>query len=131
MIGTLVDAPATMINAVGDTVSSMMVARVLGGKELAGFVGVTEKGEGNDENSGKIHLHTRGAVFLPGVGPLGSDGRFGRGWRWFEASLNTLAGDSSQVLLIVGRKHPASRRCSMPWRRGTVAGVLLFRRGRR
>jgi Na+/H+-dicarboxylate symporter len=33
MIGTLVDAPATMINAVGDNVSSMMVARVLGGKE--------------------------------------------------------------------------------------------------
>jgi Na+/H+-dicarboxylate symporter len=32
MIGTLVDAPATMINAVGDNVSSMMVARVLGGK---------------------------------------------------------------------------------------------------
>ena len=33
MIGTLVDAPATMVNAVGDNVSSMMVARVLGGKE--------------------------------------------------------------------------------------------------
>jgi len=32
MIGTLVDAPATMINAVGDNVSSMMIARVLGGK---------------------------------------------------------------------------------------------------
>ncbi|MEE9910922.1 MAG: dicarboxylate/amino acid:cation symporter [Deltaproteobacteria bacterium] len=32
MIGTLVDAPATMVNAVGDNVSSMMVARVLGGK---------------------------------------------------------------------------------------------------
>jgi Na+/H+-dicarboxylate symporter len=32
MIGTLVDAPATMLNAVGDNVSSMMVARVLGGK---------------------------------------------------------------------------------------------------
>ena len=31
MIGTLVDAPATMINAVGDNVSSMMVARLLGG----------------------------------------------------------------------------------------------------
>lgn len=30
MIGTLVDAPATMINAVGDNVSSMLVARVLG-----------------------------------------------------------------------------------------------------
>ncbi len=33
MIGTLVDAPATMVNATGDNVSSMMVARVLGGKE--------------------------------------------------------------------------------------------------
>ena len=32
MIGTLVDAPATMVNAVGDNVSSMLVARVLGGK---------------------------------------------------------------------------------------------------
>ena len=32
MIGTLVDAPATMVNAIGDNVSSMMVARVLGGK---------------------------------------------------------------------------------------------------
>lgn len=30
MIGTLVDAPATMVNAVGDNVSSMLVARVLG-----------------------------------------------------------------------------------------------------
>lgn len=33
MIGTLVDAPATMINAVGDNVSSMVVSRVLGGRE--------------------------------------------------------------------------------------------------
>jgi len=33
MIGTLVDPPATMVNAVGDNVSSMMVARVLGGKD--------------------------------------------------------------------------------------------------
>ncbi|HOP40494.1 MAG TPA: dicarboxylate/amino acid:cation symporter [Geobacteraceae bacterium] len=33
MVGTLVDAPATMINAVGDNVSSMMVSRVLGGRE--------------------------------------------------------------------------------------------------
>jgi Na+/H+-dicarboxylate symporter len=33
MIGTLVDAPATMINAVGDNVSSMLVARVLGGRK--------------------------------------------------------------------------------------------------
>jgi Na+/H+-dicarboxylate symporter len=32
MIGTLVDPPATMINAVGDNVSSMMAARVIEGK---------------------------------------------------------------------------------------------------
>jgi Na+/H+-dicarboxylate symporter len=32
MIGTLVDAPATMLNAVGDNVASMLVARTLGGK---------------------------------------------------------------------------------------------------
>ena len=32
MIGTLVDPPATMVNAIGDNVSSMMVARILGGK---------------------------------------------------------------------------------------------------
>ena len=32
MIGTLVDAPATMLNAIGDNVSSMIVARMLGGK---------------------------------------------------------------------------------------------------
>jgi Na+/H+-dicarboxylate symporter len=32
MIGTLVDAPATMVNAVGDNVSGMMAARVLEGK---------------------------------------------------------------------------------------------------
>jgi Na+/H+-dicarboxylate symporter len=32
MIGTLVDAPATMLNAVGDNVSSMLVARMLNGK---------------------------------------------------------------------------------------------------
>ncbi len=33
MIGTLVDAPATMVNAVGDNVASMLVARILGGKD--------------------------------------------------------------------------------------------------
>jgi len=33
MIGTLVDPPATMVNAVGDNVVAMMVARVLGGKD--------------------------------------------------------------------------------------------------
>ncbi|HPD55736.1 MAG TPA: dicarboxylate/amino acid:cation symporter [Smithellaceae bacterium] len=32
MIGTIVDAPATMVNAVGDNVSSMLAARILGGK---------------------------------------------------------------------------------------------------
>jgi Na+/H+-dicarboxylate symporter len=32
MIGTLVDAPATMINAIGDNVASMLVARMLGNK---------------------------------------------------------------------------------------------------
>lgn len=32
MIGTLVDAPATMINAVGDNVSGMLAARLLGGR---------------------------------------------------------------------------------------------------
>ncbi len=32
MIGTLVDPPATMVNATGDSVSSMLVARILGGK---------------------------------------------------------------------------------------------------
>ena len=33
MIGTLVDPPATMVNATGDNVVAMMVARVLGGKD--------------------------------------------------------------------------------------------------
>jgi len=33
MVGTLVDPPATMVNAVGDNVASMMVARILGGKK--------------------------------------------------------------------------------------------------
>jgi Na+/H+-dicarboxylate symporter len=32
MIGTLVDPPATMVNAIGDNVSSMMVARIMEGK---------------------------------------------------------------------------------------------------
>ncbi|MDX9815710.1 MAG: dicarboxylate/amino acid:cation symporter [Smithellaceae bacterium] len=32
MIGTIVDAPATMVNAVGDNVSSIMVARIMEGK---------------------------------------------------------------------------------------------------
>ena len=33
MIGTIVDAPATMVNAIGDNVSSILVARILGGKD--------------------------------------------------------------------------------------------------
>ena len=33
MLGTLVDPPATMVNASGDTVASMMVARIVDGKE--------------------------------------------------------------------------------------------------
>lgn len=33
MIGTLVDAPATMINATGDNIAGMVVARILGGKD--------------------------------------------------------------------------------------------------
>ncbi len=33
MIGTLVDAPATTVNAIGDNVASMLVARILGGKD--------------------------------------------------------------------------------------------------
>ena len=33
MIGTIVDPPATMVNATGDNVVAMMVARVLGGKQ--------------------------------------------------------------------------------------------------
>jgi len=32
MIGTLVDPPATMVNAVGDNVASMMIARIMGGR---------------------------------------------------------------------------------------------------
>ncbi len=32
MVGTLVDPPATAVNAVGDNVASMMVARILGGE---------------------------------------------------------------------------------------------------
>ncbi|MGV8056757.1 MAG: dicarboxylate/amino acid:cation symporter [Smithellaceae bacterium] len=33
MIGTLVDAPATMLNSIGDNVASMVVARMLGGRD--------------------------------------------------------------------------------------------------
>ena len=33
MIATIIDAPATMLNVVGDTVSSMMVTRIVDGKD--------------------------------------------------------------------------------------------------
>ncbi len=33
MVGTLVDPPATMVNAIGDNVCSMVLARILGGKK--------------------------------------------------------------------------------------------------
>ena len=33
MIATIIDAPATMLNVVGDTVSSMMITRIVDGKE--------------------------------------------------------------------------------------------------
>jgi Na+/H+-dicarboxylate symporter len=33
VIGTIVDAPATMVNAVGDNVASILVARILGGRD--------------------------------------------------------------------------------------------------
>jgi Na+/H+-dicarboxylate symporter len=36
MIGTLVDPPATMVNAIGDNVSSMMVARIMEGRNWQG-----------------------------------------------------------------------------------------------
>jgi len=32
MIGTVVDSPATMVNSVGDNVASMMIARIMGGR---------------------------------------------------------------------------------------------------
>ena len=33
IIATIIDAPATMLNVVGDTVSSMMVTRIVDGKK--------------------------------------------------------------------------------------------------
>mgnify|MGYP006943515008 CR=1 FL=1 len=33
IIATIIDAPATVLNVVGDDVSSMMVARIVDGKE--------------------------------------------------------------------------------------------------
>jgi Na+/H+-dicarboxylate symporter len=42
MIGTLVDPPATMVNAVGDNVASMMTARILEGKNWIKSTGYAE-----------------------------------------------------------------------------------------
>ena len=33
IIATIIDAPATMLNVVGDTASSMLVARIVDGKD--------------------------------------------------------------------------------------------------
>ena len=33
MVATIIDAPATMLNVVGDTVSSMLVTRIVDGKD--------------------------------------------------------------------------------------------------
>jgi Na+/H+-dicarboxylate symporter len=33
MVGTLVDPPATMVNAIGSNVVSMLIARILGGRD--------------------------------------------------------------------------------------------------
>jgi Na+/H+-dicarboxylate symporter len=35
MIGTIIDAPATMVNAVGDNVTCMMASRAMHGKRWA------------------------------------------------------------------------------------------------
>jgi Na+/H+-dicarboxylate symporter len=37
-IGQLVDPPATMVNAVGDNVASMLIARIMGGRNWMGAV---------------------------------------------------------------------------------------------
>jgi Na+/H+-dicarboxylate symporter len=42
-IGQVVDPPATLVNSVGDTVSSMMVARLLGGRKWMTRAGEQEK----------------------------------------------------------------------------------------
>ena len=44
MVATIIDAPATVLNAVGDSVSSMLVARVVDGKDWM------DKKEDNEEN---------------------------------------------------------------------------------
>jgi len=47
MVATIIDAPATMLNVVGDTVSSMMVTRIVDGKEWIKEYKFEEKEEVN------------------------------------------------------------------------------------
>ena len=47
MVATIIDAPATMLNVVGDTVSSMMVTRIVDGKEWIKKDKIEEKEEVN------------------------------------------------------------------------------------
>ena len=47
MVATIIDAPATMLNVVGDTVSSMMVTRIVDGKEWIKDDKIEEKEEVN------------------------------------------------------------------------------------
>ena len=47
MVATIIDAPATMLNVVGDTVSSMMVTRIVDGKEWIKEDEIKEKEEVN------------------------------------------------------------------------------------
>ena len=42
MVGTLVDPPATMVNATGDSICCMMTARILGGKNWMSHVPIRE-----------------------------------------------------------------------------------------
>ena len=45
MVATIIDAPATMLNVVGDTISSMMVTRIVDGKEWIKEDKIEEKEE--------------------------------------------------------------------------------------
>ena len=47
MVATIIDAPATMLNVVGDTVSAMMVTRIVDGKEWIKEDKIEEKEEVN------------------------------------------------------------------------------------
>jgi Na+/H+-dicarboxylate symporter len=49
MIGTLVDPPATMVNATGDNVVSMLIARILGGKAWMSPSAATPGSQPGDE----------------------------------------------------------------------------------